>query len=76
MTSAQADERKRTGRRESGSEHPCLEVNPVKSRMVMEYVRMGRIPKAVPAGRVLVHNHLRPPGFPNIAPGFMASGHG
>ena len=37
--------------------------------MTMRYV--WRIPKVVPrTGRIVVHNHVRPVGFPNVAIGF------
>jgi len=30
----------------------------------------AHVPRRVPDGRMLVHNHVRPEGFPNIALGF------
>jgi hypothetical protein len=34
----------------------------------IRYVR--QVPRTVPPGRIVVHNHVRPPGFPNIPLGF------
>jgi hypothetical protein len=31
---------------------------------------LSALPKSVPAGRIVVHNQVRPPGFPNIRLGF------
>jgi len=31
---------------------------------------LSGMPKSVPPGRIVVHNHVRPPGFPNVPLGF------
>jgi hypothetical protein len=30
------------------------------------YVRILTVPRTIPPGRILVHNHVRPRGFPNV----------
>ena len=33
------------------------------------YVRTMTVPRTIPPGRILVHNHVRPRGFPNVGVG-------
>jgi hypothetical protein len=35
--------------------------------MTQRYV--GRTPRKIPEGRIVVHNHVRPKGFPNVQVG-------
>lgn len=32
---------------------------------------LSNVPTTVPAGRIVVHNHVRPPGYPEIRLGFQ-----
>jgi hypothetical protein len=38
-------------------------------RYGMKRYVIGRTPKTIPAGRLVIHNSVRPPGFPTVAIG-------
>ena len=41
-----------------------------KSKSTKRYIPMCTLPRKVPAGRIVVHNHVRPEGFPNVPLGW------
>lgn len=41
------------------------------AKSTQRYIPMFTLPRVIPAGRIVVHNHVRPVGFPDVPLGWM-----